>query len=161
MFNSVWAMTNSCNILGLWSQTKASSLALCTVDRNERVTVFWRRCTSARGRRSGRHVGIGLFHSLLNQFFSIAVVQSYTKTLIHCMLLTYLASLPGCFSAFKWQQESWRKRQDVSKNIIVFPPCKQWPVCLSVAGSKVHICWMCHEPQQLCRNSGSDYEMVS
>lgn len=37
------------------------------------------------------------FIPIIKQFLSISAVQSYTKTLIRCMLLAYLASPPGCF----------------------------------------------------------------
>lgn len=102
MFNSVWAMTNSCNILGPLKSVEGVSVGfVCTVSWNGFVTV-------PQHGDAGQENVLGWVYSIpvVNQFFSIGAVQSYTKTLIHCMLLTYLASLPSCFSAFKWQPES-------------------------------------------------------
>lgn len=55
--------------------------------------------STAQACESRKYVAIGLFYTLLNQFYSIAAMRSCAKTVIHCILLTYLASLPGCFSA--------------------------------------------------------------
>lgn len=109
---------------------EASLPALCTADRDECVTVFWRGC------RSGKYIGMGLFYSLVNQFFIIAAVQSYTKTLIHRMLLTYLALT--CQAVLVLSNDS-KELMQKERRIIVFLSGKQCPSCLTMDCLEVHV----------------------
>lgn len=123
MFNSVRAMTNPCNILGLWSQQEALSLSLCTAERNKCDIVFFLMgCRSApRDRKMCRDRFKMLFCSPVNQFPNTEAAHRHTETLIHRMLLTYLASAPGSFGVFRWQHESQWERRAVSRRIAASP----------------------------------------
>lgn len=111
MFNSVWTMTNPCNVPGLWSPSLA--LWSLTGDRNEHVTGFGAWCTSTSAKTCQSKIFfivISLYVFLLNQFFGVAALQKL-KPLIHCMLLTYLASRRGWLSEFKQLRESFTKKK--------------------------------------------------